>query len=92
MDGSIRNGIEVYVKSRVWLQGGGVQILDGRRLVITGASEVLIALDIGTSAKGDDPVRECMLDKLCDSDWASLFRSHIKAHVRHEGGCLCFGV
>ena len=86
MDGCIRNGVEFSVVSRVWFKGGEMQIVDGRRLIITGTQEVLIALDIGTSAKGGDPTRECTLDKLCDPDWDTLFRSHVKEHARHYGG------
>lgn len=86
MDGSIENGIDFRVESQVWNQGGETSVIQDRKLVLADTREVLIAINIGTSANNTTPEKECEKNRLSTQDWQQLFDTHIREHSRHYGG------
>jgi alpha-L-fucosidase 2 len=86
LHGDIRDGISFEVAAEVHVTGGEVTVLEGTKLVVTGATEVLAAVDVGTSAQGGDPAAECAAHRLSTCDWEALRSSHLAEHARHYGG------
>ena len=58
MTGEIRNGVDFRVQSDVWCRGGRRRVVDGRKLLCEGVTEVLFAVDIGVSAFGRSAAME----------------------------------
>jgi len=86
MHGGIRDGISFEVAAEVHATGGSVTVLEGTKLAVTDTTEVLVAIDIGTSALGRSPADECASHRLSTRDWETLLRSHLAEHARHYGG------
>jgi len=86
MDGDITDGIEFRVEGRVWHRDGAASVIDNRKVLVTGATEVIISVNIGTSSTGNDPAAECAAKTLPESpDWDALMASHVEEHSRHYG-------
>jgi alpha-L-fucosidase 2 len=84
MRGAFEGGIDFVVSARVWHDGAGV--IDLRhRLEIRGATEVLVAIDIGTGAHPDGAEGELAARRLSTQDWDKLVSSHTEAYRRHFG-------
>ncbi len=86
LHGDIRGGICFEVQAEVHVTGGGVKVLEGRKLAVIDATEVLVGINIGTSAQGEDPADECAGRRLSTTDWDALVRGHQEEHSRHYGG------
>jgi alpha-L-fucosidase 2 len=86
LQGDIRDGISFAVVAEVFACGGSKVVLEGTKLAVTDATEVLVAIDIGTSAQGQPPATECAAHRLSTRDWEALMRSHLAEHARHYGG------
>ncbi|MBM3473751.1 MAG: alpha-L-fucosidase [Armatimonadetes bacterium] len=86
MRGDIRDGISFEVQARVLVIDGAASVLEGCKVAVTDATEVLVAVDIGTSAQGQPPEDECAAHRLTTTDWDALVASHIAEHERHYGG------
>ncbi|MBM3497525.1 MAG: glycoside hydrolase family 95 protein, partial [Armatimonadetes bacterium] len=86
MCGEIAGGIGFRVAADVHVAGGSVAVLDGRKLAVTDATEVLVVIDVGTSAQGRAPATECAPQRLSTRDWETLRAAHEAEHARHYGG------
>ncbi len=87
MDGSIKNGISFRVESIVRQKGGTAHVLDGRKIAVDQTTELVIAVNMGTSATGLDPRKECEQKHITKTpDWNTLLKSHIEEHNQHYGG------
>jgi alpha-L-fucosidase 2 len=75
MDGQFQDGIGFRVQARLAARGGSLEV-DGQRIQARGAREVLIAVDVGTSAKCEAPAAECARHILPHADWARLRDEH----------------
>ena len=83
MDGSFTGGIDFRVEAAARTKGGKVSIDDGRKLIIQDAEEIIIFLNIGTSAKGELPSEECSRYPVPESDWDTLYRQHVEEYQKH---------
>ena len=89
LDGSFRGGIGFRIRVRPRMSGGS-QHWEGDVLVFTGADELLLEIDIATSACGRSPGQECGKRFLERPDWVELLRSHEEVYRRLYGGLdLC---
>lgn len=85
MDGRIKDGLSFRTQAAVRQRGGTVALDRRNRMVIRGALEILVAINIGTSAKGRDPARECGALRTPALPWDTLVREHRREHRRHYG-------
>ena len=85
MDGQFQGGIGFRVEAHLTIQGGSTTT-DEHRIIVREAEEVLVAIDIGTSAKAQAPAHECARHALSGTDWVSLLREHDKAYRKFYGG------
>ncbi|MBI2299108.1 MAG: glycoside hydrolase N-terminal domain-containing protein [Armatimonadetes bacterium] len=86
LSGAIRDGIAFQVSAEVHVTGGAIEVLEGAKLAVTDATEVLVAINIGTSAEGGSPAEECAARRLSTLDWDELLARHRAEHARHYGG------
>jgi alpha-L-fucosidase 2 len=80
--GEIRDGISFDVRCQCAAKGGAIEASREDRLTVTGANEILLCLDMGTSVKGDAPRAELPGFE----EWAGLLEAHAEAYRRHLGG------
>ena len=85
MDGQFDGGLAFRVEARMHVTGG-TSIVDGDRLIVRDADEILIAIDMGTSADGEKPIDQCASRKLSTTDWDKLLASGVKAYKKYYGG------
>ncbi len=85
MTGDIQDGIEFRVQADVWATGGRRELDPRSRLVLIDVTEVLVAVNIGTSAKGGDPAEECAARRLSTQDWKRLQETHRAEYAGHYG-------
>jgi len=88
MDGHFEGGISFHVEARVEYADGTVQ---GREdaLHLEGVRQAIIAVDIGTSARGEAPEAECARHgspAAQRGDWRTLLASSRRVHERLYGG------
>lgn len=86
LEGQIRDGIAFMVQAELFVTGGAAEVLEGGKVAVTDAVEVLVAIDIGTSAQGRAPREECAGRRLTTRAWEELLRTHREEHRRHYGG------
>lgn len=86
LEGEITGGTAFRVEAELHVAGGNVALLPGSKLAVEEATEVLVAVNIGTSAQGQTPEEECASRKLSTRDWEALLASHRAEHARHYGG------
>lgn len=86
MDGAIRDGLRFRVQAAVRTVGGTIRLRRRRRLEFHDVTELLVSVNIGTSAKDRDPVAECGPCRLPAADWDDLVAAHRAEHARHYGG------
>ena len=87
MEGNIRDGIGFGVAVQLLRDGGRATVIEGRKVVLQNVRELVLAVNVGTSACGGTPAGECGRNKLPKGtvNWARLLRSHIAEHKRHYG-------
>lgn len=85
LDGIFMGGIAFRVQARPYVRGG-TATWDEHALVVAGAHEVLLDIDIGTSATGRAPVDECRQQQLDETEWSQLLRQHVRDYEHHLGG------
>ena len=80
--GTFDGGISFAAGIRVFARGADAMIAEeGGRLLITGAEELIIAIDAGTSVSGD---ADCArLAALTDPHWDDLVADHCAEFARH---------
>ena len=83
MDASFDGGISFMVKAEVLNNGGSLKTVDGK-LVVQGTEELIIAVNIGTSAKGNDPAKECSGALSC-RDWEALKKANMEKYSDNYG-------
>jgi alpha-L-fucosidase 2 len=86
MDGAIENGLSFRVQASVRIKDGTLAIQQRRRLEFRDVTELLVVVNIGTSAKDRDPVKECGPYRVPKFDWNALLSAHRTEHARHYGG------
>lgn len=87
MHGDIEHGFSFEVQARILkAENASIEVLEGNKIHIAGATEILLAVDIGTSAQGNVPAEEIALDTLNSDNWEQLVESHQTEHRRHYGG------
>ena len=85
LDGHFQGGIGFRVEGRV-LHCDGERRAEGEQLHIEGAREILLALNVGTSATGIPPITESRVPHTACADWATLCATHAPAYQRFYGG------
>jgi alpha-L-fucosidase 2 len=75
MDGQFEQGIAFRVEAQFYVTRGRVTA-KGDALRVQNAHEILVAIDIGTSAKGDAPIHEIRAGGLSHTDWDELLADH----------------
>ncbi len=85
LDGAFARGIRFRVQVAARHHGGKLAVRNNR-LEFVGVAEVILAVNIGTSAKDRDPVRECGPCAAPAASWPALLDSHRREHARHFGG------
>ncbi|MCL5996900.1 MAG: glycoside hydrolase family 95 protein [Chloroflexi bacterium] len=84
MDGQFEGGIAFRVEARLYARGGALRVA-GERVHVEDADEVLIAINIGTSAKEGNPAGECARFALADADWQHLLEDHLAVYRQCYG-------
>ncbi|MCE9613617.1 MAG: glycoside hydrolase family 95 protein [Lentisphaerae bacterium] len=86
MDGAIRDGVDFRVQVQVCTRDGDAQVLDGRKLLLRGVTEVVLAINIGVKARGKTAASEVAERSLSTPlDWEALVAAHVASHRRHFG-------
>jgi alpha-L-fucosidase 2 len=85
MDGQFEGGIGFRVQASVHVEGGSVRA-EGEQVVVEGARELLVAVDVGTSAHAQAPARECARRELVDTDWERLKTGNQPEYEKFYGG------
>ena len=86
MTGNILNGVGFKVGVQVWRRDGEASVLEGRKLLLSGVTEAVFAVNIGVDANGKKAGDECDSAPLAvPVDWAALLESHQREHNRHYG-------
>ena len=85
LDGQIEHGLAFRVQADVRV-AGGTSAVKGDRVVIAGAKEILIALNVGTNACGHAPARECIARPLPANDWKTLCAASAKVYRKFYRG------
>lgn len=87
MAGEFETGMQFQTQVRVWLKGGEASLsTDSHSLTAFSAEEMIVAVNIGTSAKNTDPAAECDLSQLPRPDWDDILQRHQKEYTRQLGG------
>ena len=81
MDGHFEGGISFRAEARI-AAGDGEFSGSENKLVVQQATEVIVALNAGTSARGQAPARECAACGLPQADWAELVSTHQAAYQK----------
>ncbi len=84
MDGQFESGIGFRVESTMRVEGGTAHV-EGNQLVVEDVREVLVAVDIGTSARGQAPARECAGKRLPGVGWEELTRENQPVYEKLYG-------
>ena len=88
MNGDIRNGIEFCVEASLWHTDGTAEVFDGRKVMVSQARELIVAVNVGTSVGEQSAKEECVAKRLKGApDWKTLFKSHVEEHAKHYGSC-----
>lgn len=85
INGQFEMGVSFRVEARFYVSGGRATT-KADHLRVKGAHEVLVAIDIGTSARGDAPVQEMRECELPHADWDDLLADHEDAYQEVYGG------
>ena len=86
MDGRIQNGIAFRVQVAARRNGGTATVRDRRRLEFFQTNEIVLAVNMGTSARGRRPEEECGPCVAPGESWDDLVAGHRAEHSRHYGG------
>ncbi|MCE5325291.1 MAG: glycoside hydrolase N-terminal domain-containing protein [Planctomycetaceae bacterium] len=84
MDGHIHQGLSFRVQGDVRRSGGSARV-EGDRLVVADAREVLVGLNVGTTATGMAPAAECRSKPMPADSWADLLAQNQAVYDRYYG-------
>jgi len=85
LDGSFKGGLDFRVQAAIRYEGGRLNVRQ-QRVEFSGVRELILAVNMGTSAGKHHPKRECGACCVPKETWDQLLKSHRKEHVRHYGG------
>lgn len=85
MDGQFEGGIGFRTEAQIVSLDGDVSV-QRDSITIQQANEVIIALNVGTSAKGHAPSRECEASRLPRLDWPTIVETHETTYRKFYGG------
>lgn len=85
MDGQFEGGIGFRTQAQIHLSDGSASV-HGDRVHFSETTEILIAVDVGTSAKMHAPASECALHQLPHTQWNQLLEEHTEHYQRFYGG------
>jgi alpha-L-fucosidase 2 len=85
MRGAFKNGITFQADARFFVRGGTKRIANDR-LAVANANEVLVAVNVGTSAKGTPAATESEACPVRTPDWDGLFKAHVTQYEKHYRG------
>jgi len=86
LDGLFHGGIAFRVEARLHAVGGKVAVAD-EALTVSGATEVIVSVNIGTSAGTEIPRAECARYRLPHTEWERLLAEHIAIYRSSTPGC-----
>ena len=85
MKGIFVEGMEFCVEATLSITGGTMKATEDNKLLVRDAEEILVFINIGTSAKGEKPEVECSAYPVPSMDWEELKEKHIKEYQRQYG-------
>ncbi len=86
MRGNIENGIDFCVRSRIFTSGGKLEVSSDREIIVSGATEIIVAVNIGTSGNGNDPEAESAVRDIDPKEWPELLKQNIASYGKHYRG------
>lgn len=89
LSGKIDRGIEFRVEAQIWQKGGQAKVLQHNRVFVTGVSELIIAVNAGTSAQDKKPEEECAAKRMNTVPaWDDLLQEHLREYKQHYGSLI----
>ena len=85
MEGSFKEGNEFIVKAEFKVKNGDLVKYGDNVIQVNDASEILVFINIGTSAKGEKPEDECNRYNIPNSTWEKLMQEHLKKYSSNYG-------
>ncbi|MBN1349299.1 glycoside hydrolase family 95 protein [candidate division KSB1 bacterium] len=85
LDGQFESGIGFRIEASVLGHNGQLKVT-GVSMDFLQSTEIIFAINIGTSAKGQAPASECRDALLPATDWDDIKKTHIAAFKRFYGG------
>jgi alpha-L-fucosidase 2 len=82
LNGHFQGGIAFRVEARLYAKGGTLTAQEDQ-LTVCQADEVLVVVNIGTSARGDAPEKECANYPLRQTDWRVLLTQHVLEYAQY---------
>ena len=76
LDGQFYGGIAFRVEARLYAVGGKVAV-ENEAATVADVREVIIGINIGTSADAEIPAAECARHRLPHHDWERLLAEHV---------------
>lgn len=86
MQGLFKSGMAFRVQAAIRHEGGTLTVHENRRLDVEGANQVILAINIGTNARGRAPEDECGPLAVPEESWDALLASHAREYRRFYGG------
>lgn len=80
MDGKFIEGVSFRVEAFIRATGGKVESIDNRCFKVSDTKEILVLINIGTSAKGILPIDECSKYPIPEQEWKLLLEEHTKQY------------
>jgi len=85
MTGEIRDGLDFAVRADLFARDGETRLWQGRKAAFVNFTELIVAVNIGTSAREMSAAEECEARALSRTDWDGLWADHVAEHERHFG-------
>lgn len=86
MRGQIVNGSAFAVMAKAFKRGGEFKKLGGK-IAFENVTELLIAVNLGTDATGNNPAVEAGIKTYCPDDWQSILDANQQEYVANLGSC-----
>ena len=85
MKGSFKGGNDFIVKAELRVKNGDLVHNGDNTIQVNDASEIVVFINIGTSAKGEKPEEECNRYKIPNLTWEKLLQEHLKEYSNNYG-------
>ena len=86
MDGVFGSGVSFRVQAALRHEGGTLTVHEDRRLDVVGATQVILAINVGTNVRGRTPGDECGALAVPEESWDELVEDHVREYRRFYGG------